>query len=61
VGVGLFTSIDEGVEAMVRVTGQIDPDPRRHDLYEGLYQAYAETYRGLASGAFEKIAKIQNS
>jgi len=61
VGVGLFASIDEGVEAMVRVTGQIDPDPRRHELYEELYEAYAETYRGLAAGAFEKISRMQNA
>ncbi len=60
VGAGVFGSIPEGVEAMVKVAGRTDPDPQRHGRYEELYQAYVQAYEGLAdSGAFDTLARIQ--
>ncbi len=60
VGAGVFHSIEEGVEAMVHVAGQIEPDPRRHELYEEMYAAYVKAYEGLqTSGAFAALANIQ--
>jgi xylulokinase len=59
VGAGVFGSIAEGVKAMVHETDRIEPDPARHALYEELYGAYVEAYRGLAAGTFEKICRIQ--
>jgi xylulokinase len=61
VGAGVFTSIEEGVDAMVHVAESIEPDPERHTLYEDLYHAYVQSYEGLNSrGAFESIYRIQN-
>jgi xylulokinase len=61
VGAGVFTSIEEGVDAMVHVAESIEPDPERHTLYEDLYHAYVQSYEGLNSrGAFETISRIQN-
>jgi sugar (pentulose or hexulose) kinase len=58
----VFRSIEEGVEAMVKLAGQIEPDPQRHARYEELYQAYVAAYEGLqSSGAFAALARIQAS
>jgi xylulokinase len=60
VGAGLFSSVHEGVRAMVRVHELIEPDPGRHRLYTDLYGAYVKAYDGLASGgAFEALAALQ--
>jgi xylulokinase len=59
VGSGVFSSIEGGVEAMVHEAERIEPDPARHALYEELYDAYVEAYRGLAAGTFERLARIQ--
>jgi xylulokinase len=60
VGAGVFASIDEGVQAMVRVTRQIEPDAARHRFYQDLYQAYAQAYEGLQqSGTFAAVAGLQ--
>jgi xylulokinase len=60
VGAGAFASIEDGVEAMVAVADQIEPDPGRHRLYEELYQAYGAAYDGLsASGAFARLSRMQ--
>ncbi|NQU21218.1 MAG: hypothetical protein HQ567_08045 [Candidatus Nealsonbacteria bacterium] len=60
VGAGVFASIQEGVDAMVRVATEIAPDPRRHQRYEEMYRAYVQAYEGLtASGTFETLARIQ--
>ena len=60
VGAGVFASIEEGVQAMVSVASQIEPDPRRHQRYEEMYQAYTAAYEGLSgSGTFERLSRIQ--
>ena len=60
VGAGVFASIEEGVQAMVAVASQIEPNPSRHRRYEELYQAYSAAYEGLsASGAFGRLSLIQ--
>lgn len=62
VGAGVFASIDEGVERMVHVGEEIEPDPDRHRLYEDLYLAFADAYQGLsASGTFRALARIQSA
>lgn len=61
VGAGVFSSIPEGVENMVEVTGQVDPNMANHQIYEEMYQAYAKAYEGLtSSGTFDKLAQIQS-
>ncbi len=60
VGAGLFNSIEEGVENMVTVAGDIEPNPENHKRYEASYQAFVQAYRGLdESGAFSALARIQ--
>jgi xylulokinase len=60
VGAGVFKSIPEGVDAMVAVTGQVEPNLANHQVYEELYQAYVSAYEGLcSSGAFDKLARLQ--
>ena len=61
VGTGVFASIEEGVQAMVHVESQIDPDPARHRRYEELYRAYVNAYEGLcSSGTFDTLSRIQS-
>lgn len=60
VGAGVFDSVEDGVAAMIQVTGQIEPNLQNHAIYEDMYQAYTKAYEGLAgSGAFDQLAKIQ--
>jgi xylulokinase len=62
VGAGVFGSIKEGVDAMVEVTGKVEPNMANHRIYEEMYQAYAKAYEGLStSGAFDQLAKIQSA
>ncbi len=59
-GAGLFSSLEEGVKAMVHVADRIEPDPKRHQCYEDLYRVYVQAYEGLTtSGAFASLASIQ--
>lgn len=61
-GAGVFSSIEEGVAAMVHVADRIEPDQQRHERYEELYRAYVQAYEGLSSsGAFDSLASIQAS
>jgi xylulokinase len=61
VGAGLFSSVSEGVEAMVHVHELIEPDPARHRVYTDLYGAYVKAYDGLAAGgAFEALSAMQS-
>jgi len=61
VGAGVFSTIKEGVDAMVEVTGKVEPNMANHQIYEEMYEAYVKSYLGLtSSGAFDQIAKIQS-
>ena len=60
VGAGIFSSIKEGVDTLVHVTGEVEPNMENHKVYEEMYQAYCKAYDGLtSSGAFDKLAEIQ--
>jgi xylulokinase len=62
VGAGVFNNIEEGVDQLVQVTGEVEPNMENHKVYEELYQAYVKAYEGLASsGAFDTLAAIQNA
>lgn len=59
-GAGVYASLEDGVEAMVRVAAQVEPDAARHARYTEMYRAYVKAYEGLnASGAFAAIAASQ--
>jgi xylulokinase len=60
VGAGVFASIEEGVEAMVRPQAVIEPRLEYSQRYSDLYQAYVLAYEGLQqSGAFQALARMQ--
>jgi xylulokinase len=60
VGAGVFSSIEEGVNNMVHVTGELEPDMTSHYIYEEMYQAYCAAYKGLSeSGAYDLLSKLQ--
>ena len=60
VGAGIFGSLAEGAEAMVRVEKSYEPKPSNARLYDDLYGAWIATYEGLSrSGAFGRIAALQ--
>jgi xylulokinase len=60
VGAGIFGSLAEGAEAMVRIDKTYAPDSSNAKLYDDLYGAWISTYEGLAgSGAFGRIAALQ--
>lgn len=46
-GAGCFSSIGEGIEAMVRVKEVIEPDPAAHAAYSGIYRNYLALYPAL--------------
>jgi xylulokinase len=61
VGAGIFSSIEEGVNNMVHVTGELEPDMSNHYIYEEMYQAYCDAYDGLSSsGAYDRLSKLQS-
>ena len=62
VGAGIFSSVKEGVEAMVTVTGEVEPDTARHERYENIYRNYVTAYQALNDGgAFKAIADLQDA
>ena len=61
VGAGFFSSIDEGVAAMVRVARTIEPDPQRQARYAELRDVYCDAYGSLAATVFGKLARLQTA
>jgi xylulokinase len=60
VGAGIFKSVQEGVDQMVKVKDRVEPNLRNHAIYEEMYQAFVYAYEGLASsGAYDQLARIQ--
>lgn len=60
VGAGIFSSIEEGVDRMVHVGGELEPDTAAHSTYEEMYQIYCATYNGLTqSGAYGSLSRLQ--
>ena len=59
VGAGVFNSIQEGVDAMVHVASEIEPNMENHHIYEEMYSAYLEAYEGLNHKAFGTLAAMQ--
>jgi L-xylulokinase len=47
VGVGVFSSFEEAVQRMVRVTRTIDPDPRAREIYDAKFERYQAAIAAL--------------
>ncbi|MCG8480622.1 MAG: hypothetical protein MI724_16125, partial [Spirochaetales bacterium] len=59
-GARQFASIDEAVENMVNVTGQFDPDSKRHEMYTDLYGVFKDTLCTLRdSGIYDRLSSLQ--
>jgi xylulokinase len=60
VGVGLFGSVPEAVQHMVRVAHHYEPNPENTGIYDDLYGVFCQMYEGLEEkGAFRSLAAIQ--
>ncbi len=44
---GLYRSMGEAMDSMVRFSGRVNPDASRHKVYERLYRVYKELYPRL--------------
>ncbi len=61
VGAGVFRTVDQGTDAMVRLGERFEPIPANVATYARLYDAYCRAYEGLAGGgAFEALAALQD-
>lgn len=61
VGAGVFGSIEEGVEKMVTIESQYEPNAKNHAVYNELYEIYRNIYASLAKGdVYKQIAAFQS-
>jgi xylulokinase len=60
VGSGLYPSFETGVEAMVRLERDFEPDPRQHSLYADWYELYQQLWPTMA-GYLRALASRQAS
>ena len=58
-GAGIFKDIGEGVNNMVHVSCEVEPDMKNNAVYSEMYQAYSATYRSLAEKTFPRLAALQ--
>ncbi|MCP4626381.1 MAG: xylulose kinase [bacterium] len=60
VGAGVFSSIKEGAQKLVRLDRRYEPDARHTPMYDTLYGIYRRTYESLEnSSVFSDLASIQ--
>lgn len=61
VGIGIFSSIAEGVKQMVRVDKRYEPNFENAMIYSELYDIYSRIYEGMVEKEiFERLARIQS-
>jgi xylulokinase len=59
VGVGLFSSPQEGARSMVRVEERYEPNPGLSAKYDEMFSIYKSAYQALVgAGVFERIAEL---
>jgi xylulokinase len=54
VGAGVFGSVQEGVDRMVKKVSTYEPNPRNVPKYDELYGLFQNAYGSLAGGGFYK-------
>ena len=58
-GAGLFDSIDEAVEKMVKIVSYYEPNMENHKIYNEYYSVYKDAYQALAkAGVYERLVKL---
>jgi xylulokinase len=61
VGAGVFGSIEEGVEKMVTIESQYEPNAENHAVYNEVFDIYRNIYHSLAKGdVYKQIAAFQS-
>jgi sugar (pentulose or hexulose) kinase len=59
VGVGLFSSAQEGARNLVRIEERYEPNPELRAKYEEMFAIYKSAYQALVRvGVFERIAEL---
>jgi xylulokinase len=60
VGAGIFPSVEDGADAMVRLDERFEPEPANVEIYARLYDTYCRAYEGLdRGGVFAALAEMQ--
>ena len=57
-GLGLFDSFEAGVEAMVHLERDFEPDPVQHRLYADWYELYKQIWP-VTAGYLRALARTQ--
>ncbi len=57
VGAGIYPSVEEACRQVIRVAGEVAPDPARHELYTRYYAVYRNLYSHLKKD-FAEVARI---
>ncbi len=61
-GVGLFKSIQEGADKMIRLKDHYIPDQKTSAVYERQYKLYCQLYESLEKGGvYSSLVEFQNS
>jgi hypothetical protein len=59
VGVGVFTDVREGTQAMVKLAECYEPNPQNHALYREIAAIYRDAFVVLKeAGVFERMAAL---
>ena len=58
VGAGMFSSLGDAAEKVVRIVDVLEPHPASQQAYEEYYQLYLSTYRALLP-VFDQLATLQ--
>jgi len=58
-GAGLFGSVDEAVEKMVKIASYCEPNMHNHEIYSQYFSVYKDAYQALAkAGVYERLVKL---
>lgn len=59
VGAGIYSSLEEAAEKMVRIKKRYEPNPKNVVLYEEAYEIWRQIYKDLANKSYDMIAAFQ--
>ncbi|GHU63258.1 xylulokinase [Clostridia bacterium] len=58
VGAGIYNSLAEAVDTLVKPGRHFDPDPKNVGKYDEVYAAYVSAYEGLSQGTFKRLGAL---
>jgi xylulokinase len=60
-GAGIFNSVEEAVEHMVRPFGSVEPNMGNHAIYNDVFGVFKDTFIALRdAGIYDKVVSVQN-